>query len=86
MYHFIINPKSSSGKGIKYWWTVKSELDNKLVSYTATFTRYPGHATEIARQICESNADIKNIVILGGDGTVNEVINGIQNYKEVLLL
>jgi diacylglycerol kinase family enzyme len=85
MYHFIINPKSSSGKGIKYWRTVKSELDNKLVSYTATFTRYPGHATEIARQICESNADIKNIVILGGDGTVNEVINGIQNYKEVLL-
>jgi YegS/Rv2252/BmrU family lipid kinase len=85
MYHFIINPKSSSGKGIRYWWTVKNELDKSQVSYTATFTRHAGHASEIARNICESHAGIKNIVILGGDGTVNEVINGIDNYKEALI-
>ena len=85
MYHFIINPKSSSGKGIRYWWTVKSELDNKNILYTAYFTRYSGHATEIAEQICNNTYGIKNIVILGGDGTINEVINGLNNYKEILL-
>lgn len=85
MYHFIINPKSSSGKGIRYWWIVKRELDSKNILYKATFTRYIGHATELAKQICDSSADIKNIVVLGGDGTLNEILNGIENYKKVLL-
>lgn len=85
MHHFLINPKSSSGRGIRYWWIVKSELDKRSVPYTAVFTTHSGHATELTREICTQNPGIKNIVVLGGDGTVNEVINGIDNYSEVLL-
>lgn len=85
MYHFIINPKSSSGRGIRYWWTVKNELDNQSIPYTSHFTKYAGHATELAEQICGSTPGVKNLIIIGGDGTVNEVINGILDYNNLIL-
>ncbi len=85
MYHFIINPKSSSGRGIRFWWLVKDELDTQKIEYTEVFTEHMGHATELARKICTEYPGIKNIVVVGGDGTVNEVINGIDNYDEVIL-
>lgn len=85
MYHFIINPKSSSGKGIRYWWTVKEILDKNRISYSADFTKHEGHARELAEQICSKTSGIKNIVVLGGDGTLNEVLNGITGIEEILL-
>jgi len=85
VYHFIINAKASSGKGIKYWWIIKRELDNRNINYRAYFTKHSGHATNIAEKICKSNYGTKKIVIVGGDGTVNEVINGLHNYNEIIL-
>lgn len=85
MYHFIINANSRSGKGIRIWTCVKSELDNRHIDYICYFTKYKNHANTLATEICEENHGIKNIVVLGGDGTMNEVVNGIISFDDVLL-
>ena len=69
----IYNPNAGTGK-IKKLFKIKEHLDLNH-SVTIFDTKKPGDATEIAKREC-SNFDI--IVAAGGDGTINEVINGIQ--------
>ena len=69
----IYNPNAGTGK-IKKLLKIKEHLDLNH-SVTIFDTKKPGDATEIARKE-SGNFDI--IVAAGGDGTINEVINGIQ--------
>lgn len=69
----IYNPNAGTGK-IKKLLKIKEHLDLNH-SVTIFDTKKPGDATEIARRESD-NFDI--IVAAGGDGTINEVINGIQ--------
>jgi YegS/Rv2252/BmrU family lipid kinase len=54
-------------------------LDEKGIEYKFHLTEYPKHAIKIARDLCENGAT--TIVAIGGDGTVNEVLNGIDVEK-----
>lgn len=85
MYYFIVNPASRTGNGMKVWKIVQNKLQELHIEYRVYFTRYKYHAKKIAQEICASNLGNKKIVILGGDGTVNEVINGIDSYNDVIL-
>ena len=76
MYHFISNPAARSGLGEHMWKKLEPLLKQRRISYQAVFTRYQSHATKIAEEIT-SDGDRHTLIVLGGDGTVNEVINGI---------
>ena len=82
MYYFIVNPSSRSGNGIAVWKAVEQILKEEKAEYQAFFTDHRYHATELARELTSKDEKI-TLVALGGDGTVNEVLNGIQDLSKV---
>ena len=86
MYYFIVNPTSKTGLGEKYWQRVKKVLDERKIEYKVIFSKRMGHVEEIVRKLTtESKKDKIHLVILGGDGTVNEAIQGIDDFKKVVI-
>ena len=73
-YLILYNPVSCNGKSYKIVEKLKSDFDKLKYSYKYIPTQYPGHMTEL----CEKNQSYNQVIIIGGDGTFNEAVNGIM--------
>jgi len=67
----IVNPKSAGGKTKRRWLKLRKRLP---VDIQVWETKEPGHAMELARGALRTGAS--TLVAAGGDGTINEVVNG----------
>ncbi len=83
MLNFIVNKRSSSGNADSVWNDIEKILKEKCVKYTCWETKEQGHASRIVSSLCENTEDELNIVVVGGDGTINEAINGITDFDRV---
>lgn len=72
----IANINSGKGNGKACLEKVTSYLDGQKVLYEVHETQHRGHAKELAAQLSASGAKV--IAALGGDGTLHEVLNGID--------
>lgn len=84
---FIVNPASHSGKGMKLWKRVEHILKEQSVSYEGFLSQKRGDIAAFAKLLTESlkEGEERTLVMLGGDGTVNEALQGIQNFEQVRL-
>lgn len=76
-YCIIINPIAGKGAGKNAAPKIEAILDALGVHYDLLMTEYPGHAIKLAEDAA-SDAYVA-VVAVGGDGTVNEVINGLMH-------
>jgi len=85
MYYFIVNTHASTGNAIQIWNAVKCILDERSVSYKVYETLYAGYASEVARELSTNASEHIKLIVVGGDGTINEVVNGISDFTKVSL-
>lgn len=78
-YYVILNPIAGKGNGQHMRPQIEETLTRLGLDYKLVMTEYPQHATELAQQGLDEGYNV--IVASGGDGTVNEVINGIMAAK-----
>lgn len=74
-YLVVVNPISRGGKALKEGVWLLKHLSRLGIRHEAFFTESPGHAEKIVARWAEK-ADV--VVAVGGDGTVNEVVNGMK--------
>lgn len=78
---FIVNPVSGGGKALKIVQNINKVCMEKGFDYEIRFTEKAGDATKIAKKYRFSQNVIYSV---GGDGTLNEVVNGIVGSKNML--
>lgn len=70
----VVNPAAANGRTARRWPAAAAALRSAGLDFDVAITERPGQATEIVRRALERGAG--TIVAVGGDGTVNEVVNG----------
>lgn len=74
---FIVNPHAGNGLTGRQWPRIQSIARDRLGYFTSYLTAEPGDATRIARMKLSEGAEL--IICVGGDGTLNEVVNGFMD-------
>jgi len=73
----IVNPTAGAGRTAKKWPQIKLLLRSLGLHFEHDITEAPGHAIELARSAVGKGYQL--VVSVGGDGTINEIVNGLHD-------
>ena len=80
---FLVNPAAENGATGRRWPELAHTAASLGLRGDALLSERPGQLAELARQAADGGASL--LVVVGGDGTVNEVVNGIAGRDDVEL-
>lgn len=83
MYNIILNPRSGEGKKKKLHRRAIERFRERKQEFRVFETERAGQATLLAHDLCEEGSG--DVVVIGGDGTLHEVVNGFSNFEKVAL-
>lgn len=81
MFDILINPMSGKGKSLNALKTVETILTGKQIEYEVHRTSRANEALEIVAEL--NNKPECHLIVMGGDGTFNEALNGIHNFETI---
>lgn len=76
----ILNPVAGRGRGARVEQTLRRHLADTGVAFDLVRTSGPGHATQLAMEAARDGSQL--VVAIGGDGTTNEVVNGLMQAAD----
>ncbi len=76
----IANPASANGSTGLRWSGIEAHLRSEGLKFDVKLTEAPGHAIDLVKQA--GDAGVSTLVCAGGDGTVNEVVNGLMAIED----
>lgn len=79
-YKIIVNPIANRGGGERVIPEIRSRLSGHGLDYDLVLTERPWHAAELAQEAAAAGYD--PVVAVGGDGTANEVLNGLMRARQ----
>ncbi|MDD3251520.1 MAG: diacylglycerol kinase family lipid kinase [Lachnospiraceae bacterium] len=89
MYYFIVNPNAHSGHGEKIWRKLERQIENSGIEYEVYLTDAQGDARQLAEKLTgpgNGSCDQPMIIVaVGGDGTINEILDGLSFDRQVTL-
>ena len=89
VYHFILNPMSGKNlkkaqKSVKAMTEkIRSACQKRQLSYRIYYTTSVGDATDYVRSMVHSSQDRQRFICVGGDGTINEIVNSAPSVPNV---
>ena len=77
----IVNPVAGGGRGLDHFPQISKLLRDAHIVCELVFTEHKFHATELT--VSAVKEGYRNIIVVGGDGTLHEVVNGLFIQQEV---
>ena len=80
----MINPYGATGTNVSIWKKIEEAMQAKGIPYHSLFSTLEYGMEEIAKELSSDGVE-KDVILIGGDGSLNEFVNGLQNFDHIRL-